>query len=162
MVMLQPQRLSDVTRSQSSAIQAPDFGSYCFRISGTVLLTPVERRQGVHQLASNGAAAHAAALSIKYACTDPRPIALLHTRTEDHQVVGDRIDDLRAEVTALSLLIGLLVARDPHRDELMRAYRQSLELLEHRDEWTDIADRVKEYGELLLTSFQPGDMPKPS
>jgi hypothetical protein len=74
----------------------------------------------------------------------------------------DRLDDLHAEVTALTLMLGIMLASDPRRKELVQAYRGSLALLDEHPEWQTLAERVREYGETLVESFQPDDAPRPS
>jgi hypothetical protein len=63
-------------------------------------------------------------------------------------------EDLHGGLVALTLLVGVMLANDPQRDQVLQAYQQSLQLLDQTPEWKSIAKRAKAYGENIVGSLR--------
>jgi len=72
-------------------------------------------------------------------------------------------EDLHGAVVALTLLLGVMLASDPRREDLVQAFQLSLKLLDHHPEWQPCAARAQEYGENIVESLRlPSATRKPS
>ena len=72
-------------------------------------------------------------------------------------------EDLHGAVVALTLLLGVMLASDPRREDLVRAFQQSLKLLDQHSEWQPIAARAQQYGANIVGSLlKPPTRQKPS
>jgi hypothetical protein len=66
-------------------------------------------------------------------------------------------EDLHAAVVALALLLGVIVASDPRREELLQQFNRSLDALDSESEWQGVAARAKAYGQQMLANLaKPG------
>ena len=64
-------------------------------------------------------------------------------------------EDIHAALVALTLLVGVVVASDPRRDELVQAFRRTLAALDHEPEWQPIAARAQAYGAQMIANLGP-------
>jgi hypothetical protein len=62
-------------------------------------------------------------------------------------------EDLHAALVAVTLLLGVVVASDPRSADLVRAFRLSLDALDHEPEWQGVAARAKAYGEDMIANL---------
>jgi hypothetical protein len=70
-------------------------------------------------------------------------------------------EDLHAAIVALTLLMGVMLARDPDRDDALDDYRRSLDALDEHPEWSPVAGRAKAYGETMLANLRAPVVAKP-
>jgi hypothetical protein len=66
-------------------------------------------------------------------------------------------EDLHGAIFALSLLVGVMLASDPRREELIQDYKRSLHLLDSDPEWRDVAVRAKEYARSMFECLHSMD-----
>jgi hypothetical protein len=72
-------------------------------------------------------------------------------------------EDLHGAIVALTVLVGVMLASDPRREELVEAYEKTLKLLDQHPEWQSAALRAREYGASIVNSFRmPGPIPQRS
>jgi hypothetical protein len=70
-------------------------------------------------------------------------------------------EDLHAAIVALTLLVAVMLARDPDRAGVLADFRESLDALDDHPEWQPVAVRAKAYGESMLANLNAPVVAKP-